>query len=391
MPKISRLYTADGVNLPEEDKFSNFAGKICRESFKNSPFVKVNDFSRGHFRGPRGFTFVNLPKGCFFDSPSDGIGTKVIIIDAALSHINAARDLVAMTCGDITRYGGMPLIFVNVLDLKTIGRSTRNATNKERETNKACMDLLRGLGKVCKEQKLVSFRGETAELYGVNSENPDARVHFNWAGFALGVYHPDKMITGRGLEPGQQILALKENGFRSNGISSVRKALAKKYGPKWFKNPKAKNAIRKAAEPSVLYDQMLCRANGWLEKSGKKPFNIELIIHVTGGAIKSKLAEDILFPIGLSAHLDNLWQPPEIMKNCQQWRGMSDEECYETWNGGQGALVVVDKNESNSFITFAKKAGVQAKRCGEITREKKPRVTIRSMFSGKEITYWTKK
>jgi hypothetical protein len=49
--------------------------------------------------------------------------------------------------------------------------------------------------------------------------------------------------------------------------------------------------------------------------------------------MKSKLAEDILFPRGLSAELDNLWDPADIMRKCAKWRGMIDEECYETWNG----------------------------------------------------------
>ena len=77
---MTSMYSADGVDVTEGDLFSRFAGEICRQSFRNSPFVRVRDLSRGHFRGPRGFTLKNLPKGYFLDTPSDGVGTKVIII-----------------------------------------------------------------------------------------------------------------------------------------------------------------------------------------------------------------------------------------------------------------------------------------------------------------------
>ena len=389
---MTSTYRADGVNVAEGDLFSAFAGEICRQSFRNSPFVKVHDLSRGHFRGPRGFTLKNLPKGYFLDTPSDGVGTKVIVIDANFSHRQAARDLVAMTCGDITRFGGMPLILVNVLDVRTLGKSTPDASEKELATNTQCRALIAGLGEVCKEQKLVAFRGETAELgVCVDSDNPDATVKCNWAGFALGVYHPKMMITGAGLRPGQQVVALKEDGFRANGISSVRKALAIKFGPKWFTNPLANVSIAEAATPSVLYDRMLCEANGWYQKNSRRPFKMHLVVHVTGGAIKSKFAEDNLFPQGLSAHLDGLWKPLGIMRQCKEWRGMTDEECYETWNCGQGALVVVNEKECNNFVDFAYKSGIQAKRCGEITKETNPHITIRSQFTEKEITYWAKK
>jgi len=44
----------------------------------------------------------------------------------------------------------------------------------------------------------------------------------------------------------------------------------------------------------------------------------------------------------LSAELFDLFTPPDIMLKCAKWREFSDEECYSTWNGGQGAIVVVD-------------------------------------------------
>lgn len=378
---MSETYKKDGVDVKEGDSFSALAGKVCQASYKNSPFVLVHDLSSGHFRGPRSFSFQNLPDGYTLDAAPDGIGTKVILIDAAMSHLEAPRDLVAMCCGDITRFGGMPLVFINVLDVRSLGETDSG-------TNEALRKMILGLGKIAKEQGLVVFKGETAELgVCVGSENPGALTQFNWTGTAIGVYHPDKMITGASLAPGQAVIALKEKGFRSNGISSVRKALGMKFGNGWFCNPEAEKAIQMAATPSVLYDRFLVELNGWLHPKFIPQLKLHLIVHITGGAIRSKFAEDILFPRGLSANLDNLWDPPQIMRDCAEWRGMKDEEIYETWNGGQGALAVIDENMVQDFIEAALANGIQAKLCGYITQESSPQVVIQSKFSDRKIIY----
>jgi len=142
----------------------------------------------------------------------------------------------------------------------------------------------------------------------------------------IGAYHKDKMITGENLAPGQVIVALKEEGFRCNGISSVRKALREKFGREWWIDPEAKESIEKAACPSVLYDMYVNTLNGWFDKDFKPEVPLYSIIHLSGGALKEKLAKDILFPKNLSAELYDLWEPPEIMRKCAEWRAIADEE-----------------------------------------------------------------
>jgi len=372
-------YRQDGVNIEEGDDFSAAAAKVCQSTYGNSPFVKITDMSRGNFRGPRGFDIQNL-RGAIQTIAPDGIGTKVVIIDAAQTYGMAARDVFAMTASDITRWGGMPLIFASVLDVASLGQ-------KGDPINRAARQVIMGAHQAANEIKVVMLTGETAELgFCVSSENPQANLKFNWAGFMVGVYHPDKIILGDNLAPGQIIMALKENGFRSNGISSVRKALKIKYGANWWANPEAKQDIIACAEPSVLYDRFICHLNGWI---GSYPtIEMHLIVHLSGGAFESKFANDLLFPMKLSARIDNLFEPPAIMKKCAEWRGMSEEECYSTWNGGQGMIVVIDPEDEKNFIGLAKGFDLVAQRCGVIVKNDKPSVIIESRFgSGKTIIY----
>ncbi len=377
-------YRQDGVNIEEGDDFSAFAGEICRQTYKFSPQVKVLDMSAGNFRGPRGYTFKKVPNGCMETKAADGPGTKVVLIDAARAYHHAAHEVFAMTASDISRWGGIPLVFASVLDTSTLGE-------KGSPTNKAAREVIMSARQAAAESQVVIITGETAELgVCVGSENPEARFKFNWAGVMTGLYHRQKMILGKTLEPGQIIMALQEHGFRANGISSVRKALKLKYGDAWWANPLAELDIMACAVPSILYDRFLTYLNGWSNPPGFKPvIKVHLLVHLSGGAIESKLAKDILFPRGFSAVLDSLFEPPQIMAKCAQWRDMSEEECYKTWNGGQGMLAVIDLEDQPRFEAEAERFNLYAQRCGRIvTGHHPPRVVLESRFgSGKTIVF----
>lgn len=377
-------YAEDGVNISAGDAFSHFCGEICKSSYQNSPFVQVTDLSKGSFRGPRGFKLVGLPEGCLQTMVVDGIGTKVVPIVASGRLDAAAADVVAMTAMDITRYGGLPLVFMNIFDVRSLGEI-------DSETYQLCEHMMAGLGMLAKHYGYVLLGGETAELgVCVGSDNPKAKLAFNWGGTMFGVYHPDKMICGNTLKPGQWIIALGDS-FRSNGMSSVRKAFKIRYGEEWYDNPEAATDIMLASAPSVQYDRLLNYAQGWTingQASLEPLIPVHLIVHLSGGAFESKLGHDILRPLGLSADLLDLFTPPEIMLKCAEWRGLSNEECYSTWNGGQGALVVINENDVSLFLDLAMKFGIAAQVAGQITKKKKYTVAIRSKFSSGKMIYY---
>jgi phosphoribosylaminoimidazole (AIR) synthetase len=378
------LYKQDGVDISAGDAFSAFSGELCRNTYRASRFVDVVDLSRGNFRGPRGFTLKGLPEGYIITGGMDGVGTKVVVIDAAGNFSDAASNLLAMTGMDITRWGGLPLVFLNILDVRSLGEIGS-------EKFEACQEIMNGLYRSAYAHGFVLLGGETAELGPcVGSENPDAKVMFNWGGCMIGVYHPQKMILGDTLRPGQKVMVLADD-FRSNGISSLRKALALKYGSEWWKNMDAVADILAAASPSVLYDRFLNLLHGWFnaEANFSPRIPMHLIVHLSGGAFESKLGKDMLEPLGLAAYLPDLFEPPDIMKKCAEWRGMSPKDCYKTWNGGQGALVVIDEPYQKEFIEIAEKNGIAAKVAGTITEKKeKYTVAIHSQFGdGNLIDY----
>jgi phosphoribosylformylglycinamidine cyclo-ligase len=368
------------VDLVAGDDFSAFAGRVCASTFNSCPYATVVDYSKGHFRGPKGVR-LNLDEapwlaGSSITTAPDGIGTKISLSVLAGNYGLIAQDLFAMTGGDVTRWGGKRIWFTNIMDVEKLGQFGD-------EVRLALQEIMLGLGKVAREQGIIVLNGETAELGRfVGSVDIDIHPKLNWSGVMLGCYHPDYMILGDLMKPGQLVVALKEPRLRSNGFTTVRVILNRQFGRHWWESTdsECRAAIAAAAEPSVLYDSLLEEANGW---AGGRRIPIAAIAHISGGGIPTKFG-DLLKQSGLSAVLDNLYDPPEIMQKCFTWGALSHEYVCERWNGGQGALAVMEEQYVDSFQTLAAKHGVESKVCGRITKSGRggPLLQISSKYEG---------
>lgn len=386
--KVSNAYAQDGVNVSSGDLLSQYAKDVATKTYRNSKFVEMITANKNYFRAPTVFKLKNLPDGCDQHSlGADGIGTKVGIHQATGTYDWAPFDLLAMVVDDAARHGILPLLVSNILSVHSTGKSSPDATKEERRNFKATKMIYNGLLNAANKSNIVLLGGETAEkgLY-VGSEIPTSMaLNFDMEAVMLGVSHPNKLITGQNLRNGQVVIALQEEGFRSNGISSVRKALAIKFGNDWWNNPEANYSIRHAARPSKIYNPLIAQLNGWYSKDFKPEITIHAVAHITGGGIEGKFAKDFVFKNGLSVLLDNLFYPPEIMTNCRKWRGMEEHEAYSTWNGGQGMLLVVDNDPQviKHTMDSASKFNISAQVCGSIHKWKNMRMEIKSKFSNK--------
>ncbi len=76
------------------------------------------------------------------------------------------------------------------------------------------------------------------------------------------------------------------------------------------------------------------------------------------------------------------------MRDCAEWRKITDEEFYEVWHGGQGMLLIVDESEAYHSIKRASDFNIEAKIVGKITKEINPKVSIISKLTiNKKIIY----
>ena len=311
----------------------------------------------------------------------DGIGTKTILHDTLSQHGNGADDMTAMVADDIARYWGVCWALTSILELPTLKKDDTEIQEYHQ--------LITRIGQIAKEQNFVILNGETAETGAcVGTTIPFEAKPFNRSGVMYGLFHKDLMISSKNVQAGDILVALGQEGFRSNGISAVRKWFELKYGPNRYKDA-PREEILQAAAPSVIYANAIADANGRYN-GWQKQVDITGIAHLSWWSFKGKLLEGMLGKNNLSAHFDNLFPIPEIAKKValrtknDPNRWMKDvSELYATRCGGQGEIVALrNKKHAEKFIEIMKKHGIDARIAGKVveTQENEaPSITIENI------------
>ena len=340
---MSKKYALAGVNIAEGDAASKLAGKFAATTFaaRKSKLGKPVKLLGG-YAGILDFGKHYLVMG------DDGTGTKMEIAERMQKFDTLGADLLAMVADDAVCLGAEVVSITNTLD-----------TNKVEK--KIIGKLLHGLAKICAKEQLVIAGGEIAEL----GKTVNSMV---WNATALGIVDKKKIITGSKIKAGDTIIALKENGLRSNGFSLARKILTDNFGEnyrnKLFGNKKWGELL---LTPSRVYHSAILELIG---RFGKKPkVTVKGICHVTGGGIPGNLPR--ILPKGLGANLKNLWQPTPWVQELIRLGNVSATEAREVWNLGNGMLVVLAPQDTELALKILQKKKIPARIAGEIKKDEK--------------------
>jgi phosphoribosylformylglycinamidine cyclo-ligase len=333
-------YKKAGVNVKLGDEASKILFQAAQKSWKNRKGLGKIFSPNKTFSGVRVIDVSRLPKDTVMCTGFDGIGTKVEIAQRLNKHDTMAYDLLAMTCDDAVMAGGEPVLAGSVLDINKIDI-------------KAIKQLAEGYIQAAKKAGVAIINGELAELgdhvggYG--------KFHYSWSSTVVWFGKKDRLFDGRKIKAGDYLVGLKEDGFRSNGFSLVRKILG---------NTKNKKILLKALQPSKIYCKAACEMFGGYNK--KPQAIVHGIAHITGGGIPSKLGR-VLFPAKLGAIIDKPFNPPEIMKYCMKKGKVSEKEAYKTWNMGQGMIIITPEPEK--IIKIANRHHIKAKIIGKVIKK----------------------
>ena len=142
---------------------------------------------------------------------TDGVGTKLELAQDCSRHHGVGIDLVAMCANDVITCGAEPLFFLDYI-----------ATGKLSPA--AMAEVVEGIASGCSQSGCSLLGGETAEMPGFY---PAGR--YDLAGFCVAVVDEPRLIDGRSIQAGDQLLAVSSSGVHSNGFSLVRRILAVSY------------------------------------------------------------------------------------------------------------------------------------------------------------------
>ncbi len=360
---------------------------------------------------------------------SDGIGTKV----EATERLNdgfylTPNDLVAMVCDDAARDGAEPVLFASVIDFSKLSLEIAK-------------QLASGLVSAAKQAKVAVINGETAELgsrvagYGSNGfldhlvlgyiglnlrddnvksikalanylvETDDTkkqaalaemaepeqkfvqqlekmrRSNYNWNATCVWFAKEGRLINPRGILPKQLVIAVRERGFRSNGLSLARKILEQQYGSNW--HDAHLEFAHRLNVPSTIYTRAIVALTGGYSSEPKA--NVTGIAHITGGGIPEKLGR-LLSVERYGATLFDLFDPPESMSQIQQMGKVTDEEAYRTWNMGQGLLIMT--READKVFAVLRDHDLEVRVAGEITEQPGITLVSRGIYSkNKQLSF----
>ncbi len=364
-------YADAGVNID----LGNDASKILynasrltwvnREGALGEVIVPTNDFS-----GLRYIDVSGLPKGTVMNIGFDSVGTKIEVAERVGRHETVGYDLFAMICEDVLVRGAEPVLVGSILEVNTL-------RNKEKSYIDFVRQLAVGYVNAACEAGVAVVNGEVAEVGA--RVNGYGDFNYNWGAGVVWFANKDKLFTGMEIKEGDSLIGLKEEGFRSNGLSLVRKIMWENHGDDWHTIP-WKHGNQTLGDLTLTPSRIYTRAVVDMIGGYYSPTNVAIhgVAHITGGGIPEKLGR-VLKPSGFGAEIDSPFEPTEFMRYVQADGSVLDEEAYKTWNMRHGMIII--SPESQKVIDVAQQYGIEAKRIGYISDKPGIRIVNRGAFN----------
>jgi phosphoribosylformylglycinamidine cyclo-ligase len=191
-------YKDSGVNIHEGYKSVNLIKQYAKSTYNK---CVINDL--GSFAGM--YALTKQYKNPVLVSGTDGVGTKIAVACKYKKYDTVGIDCVAMCANDVLCHGARPLFF---LDYIACGKLSA----------KVAADLVKGVSAGCKQAQMSLIGGETAEMPGFYQPGD-----YDLAGFCVGVVERTKIINGKHIKPGDELIGISASGLHSNGFSLIRK------------------------------------------------------------------------------------------------------------------------------------------------------------------------
>ncbi len=333
---MSNKYQESGVSLERGYESVKRIKKLTKSTFNKGVMEDI-----GSFGGLFDLSKYNI-KNPVLVSGTDGVGTKLLVAQAANKHDTVGIDLVAMCVNDIITCGARPLFFLDYIATGEVQVDTIE-------------NIVKGIANGCEESEAALIGGETAEMPGMYQDG-----HYDLAGYVTGVVEKDNIISNQNMKEGQLIIGLESNGLHSNGFSLVRKILFQDHNYQLddFVNELGCVLKEELLKPTRIYVKGIL---GLLES-----VTVHGIAHITGGGFIENIPRAL--KDGCSFEIDKSKVPVKpIFKLLQKLGDINEDEMYNIFNMGIGMIVVIDKENLETSLGILKQHGYQAHVIGKIT------------------------
>ncbi|MDQ6958794.1 MAG: phosphoribosylformylglycinamidine cyclo-ligase [Mariprofundaceae bacterium] len=284
-------------------------------------------------------------------SSTDGVGTKLLLLQKHNRPHVAGIDAVAMCVNDMAAQAAEPLFFLDYL-----------ATGKLDDEMLA--GVVEGIAEACRICECSLIGGETAEMPGMYAPG-----HYDIGGFSVGVVDKPKVIDGSTIRDGDVMLGIASSGPHSNGFSLIRKLI--EVGGADIENDilsDGSKAVDSVLAPTRLY----VPAVKAMLKAG---IEVHGYSHITGGGMFDNIER--ILPEGLAATVDaSAWPVPPIFEYLLHFADVARDERYRTFNMGIGFVAILPEAEAQKATDVLTEAGETVYRIGHIHKQHGDPVTL---------------
>jgi phosphoribosylformylglycinamidine cyclo-ligase len=340
-------YLAAGVDASHEEENLAGLGRWINETFGFSPCRPA--LPLGYFAN-----VLPLSPELGLAISTDGVGTKLLIAQMLERYDTVGIDCVAMNANDILCVGAKPFSMVDYIAV-------------ERADPEILAEIAKGLCEGARQAGISIPGGEVAQVREM-IKGSGTGLAFDLVGTCVGTVHPDRMIIGRDVEPGDIVVGIASSGVHSNGFTLARRVLLDQRGLRLDERiselgcPLGEELLR----PTNIYVREVVEM---LDAS----LRIKALIHVTSDGFLNLLriaAKEVGFV------LDNLPEPPAIFSLIQRAGAIDHAEMFRVFNMGVGFCVVVDPKDQDRVVAIAQRHGRAAWKLGRAVADEQRRVQI---------------
>ncbi len=301
---------------------------------------------------------------------ADGVGTKVLIAQMMRRYDTVGIDCVAMNVNDLLCVGATPVSMVDYLALDQLDA-------------KIIEDIARGLAKGAEDAQISISGGEMAQIRDIITGIPGA-VAFDLAGMAIGTVPLDRILIGRGIQPGDAVIGIESHGIHSNGLSLARKVL--------FEDKVEHKALSihdtPSSLPCSLGEELLKPTSIYVKEVLeilRERVPVKAFVHITSdGFLNLSRAAS---PVGYV--IEELPRIPPIFSLIQTRGNIHNTEMFSVFNMGIGFCIIAPEAYVDQIIAIVQSYNKKTYRIGYAVPDKEKHVHIkRYNLIGRGKQFW---
>ncbi len=319
-------YKTAGVDIDAGNETVRRIRSLAKGTFTPDVLSDIGSFG-GLFRVPQGECGEPV-----LVASADGVGTKLKLAFMSGRHDTVGQDLVNHCVNDILVQGARPLFF---LDYLATGRLAPEVAEQ----------IVGGMALACRENGCALLGGETAEMPGFYADG-----EYDLAGFVVGLVDRSRIVDGRTLVPGDELIGIPSSGLHTNGYSLARRIAFEVAGLSFDSHV--------AALGGSIGDALLAPHRSYLRVL--QPLLdrqlVKGLAHITGGGITDNLPR--ILPEGTGAAIArDAWDVPPIFQWLQSTGGVGDDEMLRAFNVGIGMIVACEARYQSEVLAMLHTSG----------------------------------